>query len=142
MTALAPVSNLSEARRFTCVAQLRSLLSHGEVTADQQRSDAALDMISSLREEASPLRVLRAFCQVRRTCEPVCYLILFRLRRWLESQIVVKVAGGGIQALDLSFQSIERVTQEYRRRQWEWSDGSEPLNSIQVAYRWKTPSAE
>ena len=133
----APQSAELEQRHYTCLAQLRSLLTHQEVASNAVRSDAALDMISCLRDEASPTQVLQAFCRLRQTCEPVCYLILFRLRRWLESEMCVTIGEGAPQPLDLSFRTMNRIVQHYRRQQWEWSQSNHTWRSMRPEFHWK-----
>jgi len=128
--------SLLEQRHYACLAQLMSLLSHQEVASHPVRSDAALDMISCLRDDASPAKVLQAFCRLRQTCEPVCYLILFRLRRWLENEMCVTIGGAQL-PLDLSFRTMSRVLQNYRRQQWEWSETNHSWRSLRPEFHWK-----
>ena len=105
--------------RFVGLALLRSLLTHEDVATQASRSDVVLDLIALLLRDAPAKQVVKAFCRVRRQCGAVCYLAIFRFRRWLEQQIVVKIAGGRWQPLDLSFQDFRRIEQHYRRHAWE-----------------------
>lgn len=124
---------------FLGLAHLRSLLNHEEVAASSVRTDAVLDMISALLQGGAARQVVQAFCKVRETCQPVCYLALFRLRRWLEDQAEIRVNHGGWQSLELTFTNYRRLVQNYRREAWEWSDGSIPVQDLEVRFSWKLP---
>ncbi|TLD72819.1 hypothetical protein FEM03_01740 [Phragmitibacter flavus] len=124
---------------FLGLAHLRSLLTHEEVAASSVRTDAVLDMISVLLQGGPARQAVQAFCTVRETCQPVCYLALFRLRRWLEDQAEIRVNHGGWQSLELTFTNYRRLVQNYRREAWEWSDGSVPVQDLEVRFSWKLP---
>jgi hypothetical protein len=124
---------------FLGLAHLRSLLAHEEVAASSERTDAVLDMISVLLQGGAARQAVQAFCKVRETCQPVCYLALYRLRRWLESQAEIRVNHGGWQPLELNFKNYRRLVQNYRREAWEWSDGTVPAQEFEVRFSWKQP---
>lgn len=105
--------------RFVGLALLRSLLTHEDVASQSIRSDAVLDLIGLLLRDAPARQVVKAFCKVRRHCGAVCYLAIFRFRRWLEQQIVAKTTASSWQTVDLSFQDFRRIEQHYRRQSWE-----------------------
>lgn len=118
---------------FVGLAHLRSLLAHEEVAESAERTDAVLDMISVLLHQRPAAQALRAFCAVRQSCEPACYLALYRLRRWLESQIAVRVGTGNWRPLDLRFRSHALVVKHYQREAWEWQEADA---APQVAFAW------
>ena len=122
--------------QFVGMAHLRSLLSHDEVSNHPERTDAVLDVISLLLRESSAKKVVQAFCRARLLCEPVCYLALFRLRRWLEQQVTVKIDGEHAQALNLSFKSYRKMVQNYQREAWESSDESDAMENVYVSFQW------
>lgn len=125
---------------FLGLAHLRSLLTHEEVAASAERTDAVLDMISVLLQDGSARHAVQAFCKVRETCQPVCYMALFRLRRWLEQEVTVRVNHGGWRSLELSFANYQRLVQNLRREAWEWSDSEVPAQHLEVRFSWKHES--
>jgi hypothetical protein len=123
--------------RFVGLALLRSLLTHEDVASQSVRSDAVLDLIGLLLRDAPAQQVVKAFCKVRRHCGAVCYLAIFRFRRWLEQQIVAKTTTGTWHALDLSFQDFRRIEQHYRRQSWEAGSGGESAwEGVAVDFAW------
>jgi hypothetical protein len=127
--------------RFVGLALLRSLLAHEDVASQPRRSDVVLDLIALLLRDAPASSVVRAFCQVRRQCGPVCYLAIFRLRRWLEQQIVVKTGPGSWQTLTLAFLDFRRIEQHYRRSAWEAEPIAENWDTYPVNFAWNCTSA-
>jgi hypothetical protein len=125
--------------RFVGLAILRSLLAHEEVSSQPRRSDVVLDLIALLLRDAPASSVVRAFCQVRRHCGPVCYLAIFRLRRWLEQQIVAKSANGSWQPLTLAFPDFRRIEQHYRRDAWESESEPQAWGTVSVDFAWNCP---
>lgn len=123
---------------FLGLAHLRSLLAHEEVATSTERTDAVLDMISVLLQGGSARQAVQAFCKVRAVCQPVCYMALFRLRRWLEQEVTVRVNHGSWDTLRLSFTDYRRLVQNLRREAWEWSDGDVPLQHLEVRFCWRT----
>lgn len=126
---------------FVGLAHLRSLLTHEDVVGSASRTDAILDMISVFLTGGSCRNAVQTFCRVRRECQEVCYLSLFRLRRWMESHVMVRVNHGDWQSLDLSFQDYRKVVQNYRRQFWEWQDSAGEESSVEVRFAWKSDSA-
>jgi|GEM_PF-2481302 len=122
---------------FLGLAHLRSLLSHDEVACSGERTDSVLDMISVLLQEGPARKTVQAFCHVREVCQPVCYLALFRLRRWLEQNIVIRVNHGHWHAMSLSFQNYRKLVQHYRREAWEWNEGETAMQDMEVRFAWK-----
>lgn len=122
--------------RFVGLAQLRSVLAYEDVAKSPTRSDAVLDMIGLLLRDAPASSVVKAFCRVRSQCESVCYLAIFRLRRWLEKEIVVKTGEGSWQALSLAFPDFRRIEQAYRRQAWELEDESQDWQAVSVDFAW------
>jgi hypothetical protein len=61
----------------------------GAVTGDEM--DLLLDFRSLLRARRDAEATLRCFCDLRRRLESHHYLALYRLRRWLESEMAVEV---------------------------------------------------
>lgn len=123
---------------FLGLAHLRSLLAYEEVAISTERTDAVLDMISALIQGGSARQAVQAFCKVRKVCQPACYMALFRLRRWLEQEVVVRVNHGTWNSLQLTFTDYRRFVQSLRREAWEWSDGDVPLQHLEVRFCWKT----
>jgi hypothetical protein len=93
-------------------------------------------MIGLLLRDAPAASVIRAFCRVRRRCSPVCYLAIFRLRRWLEQQVVVKTGNSGWHPLTLAFRDRERIEQHYRRSAWESSRAAGDWDTVTVDFAW------
>lgn len=122
--------------RFVGLALLRSLLLHEEVATNATRSDAVLDLIGLLLRDAPAASVVKAFCRVRRICGPVCYLAIFRLRRWLEQQVVVKAGRSVWEGLSLAFGDIRRIEQHYRRQAWEAQRMSCDWDNIPLSFAW------
>lgn len=58
----------------------------GAVTGEE--ADLLLDFRSALRRREDAEAALALFCDLRRRLEPRHYLEFFRLRRWLEGQLV------------------------------------------------------
>lgn len=125
--------------RFVGLALLRSLLAHHEVATHPKRSDAVLDLIGLLLRDAPASVVVRSFCLVRRHCAPVCYLAIFRFRRWMEQQIVVKAGAATWQPLSLAFEDPRRIEQHYRREAWESERGSASWETTPVHLAWTCP---
>jgi len=121
---------------FVGLALLRSLLAHDEVSQDARRSDAVLDMIAILLRQGQAKSVVSAFCQVRQACGSVCYLAIFRLRKWLEQQIMVKAGDGEWESVQLTFGDSRRVIQSYQRSAWEWDDSGAKMEVIPVLFAW------
>lgn len=147
MTLVAPAPQTSRLAnpdhpRFVGLALLRSLLLHEEVAGHSSRSDAVLDLIGLLLRDARAATVIRAFCRVRRACGSVCYLANFRLRRWLEQQMVVKAGSASWQPLSLAFGDLRRIEQHYRRLAWEAEPDSCDWDSIPVSFAWNCLSVE
>lgn len=141
MTLAAPLSKSprlanSDHPRFVGLAQLRSFLLHEDVAGCSARADAVLDLIGLLLRDAPASLVVKAFCRVRRLCSSVCYLAVFRLRRWMEQQIVVKTVDAGWQSLTLAFHDLKRIEQHYRRAAWEDTSIACDWNSLPVDFAW------
>jgi len=84
----------------------------GAVTGDEM--DLLLDFRSLLRSRREAEALLRCFCDLRRRLEQRHYLALYRLRRWLESEIAIKVrscpaASAIVMPLRLDFYCVEAV---------------------------------
>ena len=123
--------------RFVGLALLRSLLTHEDVASQPNRSDAVLDLIALLLRDAPAKQVVKAFCRVRQQCGDVCYLAIFRLRRWLEQQMVVKTTDGPWLSLDLSFKDFRRIEQHFRRHAWEsGQDEASSWNTEVIDFAW------
>ncbi len=60
----------------------------GAVTSEE--ADSLLDLYQLLKCRRDAEASLRLFCQLRRRLEPRHYLAFYRLRRWLENQVVVQ----------------------------------------------------
>jgi hypothetical protein len=125
--------------RFVGLALLRSLLAHEEVCAHSRRSDAVLDLIALLLRDAPAASVVRAFCHLRQHCGPVCYLAIFRFRRWLEAQIVVGTAKSPWQPVSLAFHEHRLIEQHYRRLVWEAAPDICDWDSLPVHFAWTLP---
>ena len=75
------------ASAFTIIDEL--LRNHGAVSGDD--CDLLLELRWLLRERTGAEAALRCFCELRRRLEQRHYLAFFRLRRWLEANVVVVV---------------------------------------------------
>lgn len=83
----APASAPAGRRRACAIEVVDGLLrTPGAVTGEE--ADLLLDFRSLLRRREDAEGTLRLFCDLRRRLEPRHYLEFFRLRRWLESQLV------------------------------------------------------
>ena len=79
--------------------------------------DLLLDFRSLLRARRDAETTLRVFCDLRRRMEPRHYLAFYRLRRWLENQVAVKVLSTenheiGNLALHLDFYCLEAIRRQ------------------------------
>jgi len=122
---------------FVGLALLRSLLIHDEMVMHQSRADAVLDLVGLLLRQAPASRVVQSFCEVRELCGPVCYMAIFRLRRWFEGQIMVKIGQDDWQTLDLSFRNYQRLLRSHRRQCWEWQMDVQSIDQIPVSFAWR-----
>lgn len=66
-------------------------LLHVAAREHPQSLDLLLDLKSVLNQRQNAVETLRLFCIARQQLEEVFYLRLYRLRRWLEAQIVAEV---------------------------------------------------
>lgn len=149
MTLVSPLSPKSlrlanpDHPRFVGLALLRSLLLHEDVASSPTRSDAVLDLIGLLLRDAPARQVVKAFCLLRQQCGSVCYLAIFRLRRWLEKEVVVKAGADAVwQPLELAFQTFPRMNQHYRRQVWERNLVTDSWEQIPVDFAWDYSEAE
>jgi len=132
----APGLATAEHPYFVGLALLRSLLAHDEVAQDSRRSDAVLDMITILLRQGQAGAVVRAFSKVRQACGPVCYLAIFRLRRWLEQQVMVRAGEKDWEPVKLAFADYRRVVQGYQREAWEWDTTAAHVSEVPVNFAW------
>jgi hypothetical protein len=84
----------------------------GALTGEE--ADKMLDLRQLLLSRGDAEAALRLFCELRLQLEPRHYLLLYRLRRWLENQIMVVVqpapdAKPILVPLRLNFYCIEAV---------------------------------
>jgi hypothetical protein len=121
---------------FVGLAQLRSLLAHEDVASDSVKSDAVLDMIAVLLRQGSARSAVEAFCRMKKVCGSVCYMAQFRLRNWLEKQVMVCTGNAGWQPLELGFSDFRRLLQAFRRREWEWQETAGSWQDIEVVFAW------
>lgn len=135
----APVPKLGSESHpyFVGLAHLRSLLMHEEIVHDEVKSDAVLDVIGLLLRQAPAGHVIKAFCRMRLVCGQACYLALYRLRRWMEGEVRVRVGQGAWQALELKFADFRKVQQDYARAEWETNVGAASLASVPVIFCWR-----
>jgi hypothetical protein len=83
-------SNPVAPRQKTAVAVVDELLSTpGAVSGEEV--DLLLDFRFQLRDRADADATLRLFCDLRRRLEQRHYLALYRIRRWLETNLVASV---------------------------------------------------
>jgi hypothetical protein len=121
---------------FVGLAQLRSLLTHEDVATDPAKSDAVLDMIAVLLRQGTARSAVEAFCRIKKVCGSVCYMAQFRLRNWLEKQIMVRTGETGWHPLELGFGDFRRLLQACRRKEWEWQEAAGSWESIEVLFAW------
>lgn len=122
---------------FVGLALLRSLLTHEDIVRDEAKTNAVLDVIGLLLRQAPALPVVKAFCRMRRICGSVCYLALYRLRRWVEGQIVLKIGSHGWQPLELKFVDFRRMLQDYGRAEWESNLETTSPQDLAVTFCWR-----
>jgi len=60
-------------------------------------ADLLLDFRKAMQDRSDAEGVLRQFCQLRRRLEFRHYLALYRLRRWLQNQLLAEVSGPSTQ---------------------------------------------
>jgi hypothetical protein len=121
---------------FVGLAQLRSLLAHEDVASDSAKSDAVLDMIAVLLRQGTARSAVEAFCRLKKVCGSVCYMAQFRLRNWLEKQVMVRTGDAGWQPLQLGFAEFRRLVQAYRHKEWEWQEAAGSWQDIEVLFAW------
>jgi len=121
---------------FVGLAQLRSLLAHEDVASDSAKSDAVLDMIAVLLRQGNARNAVEAFCRLKKVCGSVCYMAQFRLRNWLEKQVMVRTGDAGWQPLELGFGDFRRLVQGYRHKEWEWQEAAGSWEDIEVIFAW------
>ena len=122
---------------FVGLAHLRSLLIHEDIAHDEDKTDAVLDLIGLLLRQAPAQPTVKAFCRMRRVCGSACYLALYRLRRWLEGQIMVQVGQGDWQSLELKFDRYLRNLQDLRRADWERNLDATSPEDVAVSFCWR-----
>ena len=122
---------------FVGLAQLRSLLLHEDIARDEDKTDSVLDVIGLLLRQAPAQPVVRAFCRMRRICGSTCYLALYRLRRWLEGQIMLKVGDHAWQPLELKFTDFRRMMQDCVRAEWESNLEAASPAEVAVTFCWR-----
>jgi len=122
---------------FVGLAHLRSLLLHEEILGDEVKTDAVLDVIGLLLRQAPAGHVVKAFCRMRRVCGRACYLALYRLRRWMEGEIMVRVGYRAWQPLELKFVHFRKVIQDYSRAEWEANLESDSPSEVPVIFCWR-----
>ena len=123
------------------IAQLRSLLLQPDIAAMPAHADAVLDVISLLQRGAPAVDVVRHVCLLRELVESICYLPVYRLRRWLETVVIVELPDGETVPLSLDFRNFSRVVQHYRRVAWEHDPEHRTFDGISVIFRWRVPGS-
>jgi hypothetical protein len=121
---------------FVGLALLRSLMTHEEVLNFPHRTDAALDMIALLQRQAPAQQVVQAFGNLRQALGPMCYMPVFRLRRWLEQQVRVQTLDGEWEPLQLTFTDFRRLVRRLQHRVWESRDDTLGVSEIPVHFAW------
>ncbi|HYG35260.1 MAG TPA: hypothetical protein VEC99_10775 [Clostridia bacterium] len=98
-----------------CSLEIVAELLAGPDAITGEEADYLLDFHQLVKTRRDAEATLRLFCDLRRRLEPRHYLIFYRLRRWLENQIVVQVRSGTgtapavVVPLRLNFYCIEAV---------------------------------
>ncbi len=125
------------------IAQLRSLLRQPAVANVPERADAVLDLISVIQRatSADAADVVAHFCSLRAVAEDAFYLQFYRLRRWLESQVSVRLPDGEEVPLTLDFREFPRVVQHYRRFAWEHDPRHRAFDEVDVVFAWREDGA-
>lgn len=82
-----------------------------------EEMDLLLDFRSLLRTRSNAEAALRSFCDLRRRLEQRHYLAFYRLRRWLENQVVATVSSAGSNQnahvhLRLEFYCVEAIRRQ------------------------------
>jgi hypothetical protein len=82
-----------------------------------EEMDLLLDFRSLLRARSDAEATLRLFCELRRRLEQRHYLAFYRLRRWLENQLIAQVSSAMIDelgqvSLHLDYYCIEAVRRQ------------------------------
>ena len=120
------------------IAQLRSLLRQPAIAGVTERADAVLDVISLLqRPTADAGDVTAHFCTLRAVAEDAFYLQFYRLRRWLEALVTVRLPDGERLPLTLDFREFPRVVQHYRRLAWEHDPRHRAFDEVEVVFEWR-----
>lgn len=118
------------------IAFLHSLMGNEDIAKDPRKVDVVLDLMGLLNSEAAPQKVLRQFYKVRNLCESVAYLPMFRLRKYLESQVQVSVDGEVQGKVDLAFRQFRWMYEAYQQKGWEFSEWNEDSSNIWVRFHW------
>ena len=78
--------------RWKCALEvIDGLLGMPRASVSGEEVDLLLDLRWQLRQRTEAEMALRLFCDLRRRMERRHYLAFFRLRRWLENQVVAEV---------------------------------------------------
>lgn len=118
-------------------AQVQAMLLHPEILASEARTDAACDLLLALAVASEPESVLRAAGALRQACGAACYLPLYRLRRWLEAVVEVRVGDADWAALDLLDPDLDRCVRRWQARRWEMDLSFATPAEIEVEFRWR-----
>lgn len=118
-------------------AQVQAVLLHPEVLDHAGRSDAGCDLLLALLEPEEAEGVLRAFSALRQACGEACYLPLFRLRRWLETAVEMRVGDGEWRSCSLIDPDFGRTLRRARNFCWEMDLSQASPSAIPVEFRWQ-----
>jgi hypothetical protein len=88
---LATPSAISSQCRHACAVDVVDRLLQASASVRGEEVDALLDFRSLLRRRSDAEQVIAQFCTLRRMMEDRHYLSFYRLRRWLENHLEVRV---------------------------------------------------
>ena len=110
-----PIDCPAVSRRGKCALEvIDGLLGLPRAAVSGEEVDLLLDLRWQLRRRTEAEAALRLFCDLRRRMEKRHYLAFFRLRRWLENQVLAEVrvcpaAEVRVEKVKLDYYCVEAV---------------------------------
>lgn len=132
--------------RERCGHEIVDVLLHEQADKDPAVIDALLDLKFALTHRNDVEEILRVFCQLRGRLEKRYYLAFYRLRRWLENQLEVRVSPGRGYAsqvfpINLEARTFAGITGSIRAAAQESNAVFSQSDSLTIEFDFRTPSA-
>ena len=131
--------------RERCGHEIVDVLLHEQADKDPALIDALLDLKFALTHRTDAEEILAVFCDLRQRLERRYYLAFYRLRRWLENQLVAHVSPGrGYPArsfpLVLKSKTVQGVTQLVRDTARETDPVFISTETLRIDFAFRTPA--